>query len=29
MHAQDKDKFEYLKDKIKLNIENYRERMVR
>ena len=29
MHAQDKDKIEYLKDKIKLNIENYRERMVR
>ena len=29
VHAQDKDKTEYLKDKIKLNIENYRERMVR
>ena len=29
LHAQDKDKTEYLRDKIKLNIENYRERMVR
>ena len=29
VHTQDKDKIEYLKDKIKLNIENYRERMVR
>ena len=29
MHAQDKDRINYLKDKIKLNIENYKERMVR
>ena len=28
LHAQDKDKTKYLRDKIKLNIENYRERMV-
>ena len=28
VHAQDKDRTEYLRDKIKLNIENYRERMV-
>ena len=29
VHAQDKDRTEYLRDKIKLNIENYRKRMVR